>query len=285
MLEAQTGTVGATVNYIARSDEQLCNYYYMEPPPGKPASNEVLEPHEIAIADMRELRRPPSLDVEGFALAGFSTEVTDIYDAAQVETVYAREIEELIKRVTGAQVVRARYPFLRGEEAQRRFPGTITAPAPTTHVDYTVDTGPEWFDIFLGEEADQWRGRPYALINAWRAITGPLRDRPLAVCDARTVPLDDLMTSLSISLIDENGLHSETGTEVEESAIYSVAWNPDHRWYYASDMMPDEMLLMKNYDSRSDVARFAPHVSFEHPGMKDGDPPRASVELRALTVF
>lgn len=276
--------IDATVSYLARSEEPLYNYYFMEPPPGKLPSNEVREPHRISITDMRDLPAAPSLDVEGFMLAPFETRARDIYDAAEREAVYDPEMIGLVKRVTGASEVRVFQPFLRGPEAQRRAPGSISAPAGTTHVDYTLDTGPMWFDAILGEDADRFRGRRYAFINVWRPITGPLRDHPLAVCDARTVARDDLMTSLSFSLVGADGLHSGDG-ELEESAIYSVAWNPRHRWFYARDMMPDEVLLLKNYDSRGDVARFVPHCAFSDPTAPPDVLPRASIEVRALTIW
>jgi hypothetical protein len=43
-----------------------------------------------------------------------------------------------------------------------------------------------------------------------------------------------------------------------------VRANPAHRWFYASQMRPDEVLLLKCYDSRRDVAaRFMPHTGFK----------------------
>ena len=91
------------------------------------------------------------------------------------------------------------------------------------------------------------------VINLWRPIRGPLRDAPLAVCDARTVEPGDLVPS---DLVYPNRV-GET---------YAVTYNPAHRWYYVPEMRPDEALLLKILDSRTDGrARFAPHTAFTDP--------------------
>lgn len=141
--------VEATINYVARIDEPIYTYDFIEPPPGKPATNRVLEPHQVSIHNMRELKSPPTLDAEGFMIAPFITKVRDIYDTAEIDTVYNPEIARLLKELLGAREVRVFMPFLRGPEAQRRAPGSITAPAGSAHVDYTAETGPNFSKKFL----------------------------------------------------------------------------------------------------------------------------------------
>ncbi len=70
----------------------------------------------------------------------------------------------------------------------------------------------------LGDEAEALlRGR-VQVINLWRPIRGPLRDSPLAVCDATSVSPDDLVPS---DLIYPHRI-GET---------YQVTYNPAHRWF------------------------------------------------------
>ena len=123
---------------------------------------------------------------------------------------------------------------------------------------------------FFGDEADELlRGR-VQVINLWRPIRGPLRDAPLAVCDATTVAPGDLVPA-DLVYRDRVG---ET---------YGVTFNPEHRWYYVPDMQPDEALLLKCYDSSTDGrARFAPHTAFEDPTAPPDMLPRESIELRTL---
>ena len=84
---------------------------------------------------------------------------------------------------------------------------------------------------------------------------------------------------------DENGLATPDG-EIYETETYALRHNPAHRWYHTPDMMPDEALLLKNYDSRTDgVARFSPHTAFDDPTTPLDRLPRASIEVRALTIW
>ena len=108
------------------------------------------------------------------------------------------------------------------------------------------------------------------MVNLWRPIRGPLRDAPLAVCDARTVAAGDLVPS-DLVYRDRVG---ET---------YASRYNPEHRWFYVPEMQPDEALLLKCYDSATDGrARFAPHTAFEDPTAGTDVLPRESIELRTF---
>lgn len=277
--------IRSLVNYVIPTDEPLYTYNLVDPPEGKAVSNQVIDPQAVVIKSIRDNTDHYRLDVHGFELVPFSPSVDDIYDPDYIERQYYPQVIDLIKRHTGASEVRVFIPFLRGEEAQRRMPGSITTPAGTVHVDYTHETGPEYFDRLLGEQADALRGRRFAVINVWRPITGPMRDHPLALCDARSVAPADLMASRSISRSDAKGLRTADG-EITTGVIYSVAFNPAHRWYYVPDMMPCEALLLKNYDSRLDgTARFNPHCAFEDPTTPADALPRASIEVRTLAIW
>ena len=64
-----------------------------------------------------------------------------------------------------------------------------------------------------------------------------------------------------------------------------LAHAPGQRWYYAPEMTPDEVLLIKGWDSIDDGrARFTPHGAFSYAETPDA-PPRESIEVRALVVI
>src|SRR5439155_4453827 len=105
----------------------------------------------------------------------------------------------------------------------------------------------------------------FAVVNIWRAIRGPLLDAPLAVLDGSSLTAADL---ISTDLV----YPTRTGE------TYSVAFNANHRWFYFSAMREDEALLLKNYDSATNIrARFAPHSAFEDPTAPADAPPRESI--------
>ena len=113
------------------------------------------------------------------------------------------------------------------------------------------------------------RGR-VQVVNLWRPVLPePLRDSPLAVCDARSVAFDDLVPS-DLVYRDRVG---ET---------YSVKYNPAHQWYYVPEMRRDEALLLKCCDTKTDRARFMPHTGFTDPTTPPDAMPRESIELRSL---
>jgi hypothetical protein len=143
-------------------------------------------------------------------------------------------------------------------------------PATGVHVDYTAKSGPQRVHDLLGRDAEELlRGR-VQVINLWRPIHGPLRDAPLAVCDASTVATTDLVPS--------DLIYSDRVGE-----IYSVTYNPAHHWFYAPEMRADETLLLKCCDTLIDGrARFLPHTSFSDPTTPPDAPPRESIELRTL---
>ena len=263
--------VEADLHYLGRMNERPRNYTF-DPPPGVPRSNIVTETHRVPIHDLRPIEAEISLDREGFELLGHVSAVRDFYDDDEVRAVYYPESERLIADVLGASRV-----FIFDHTVRRRVPGAgdraagvPRQPATRVHVDHTARSGPQRVRDFLGGEAEELLKGRLQVINLWRPIRGPLRDAPLAICDARSVAAQDLVQS---DLVYRN----RTGE------TYAVKYNPDHRWFYVPEMQPDEALLLKCYDSETDGrARFMPHTAFDDPTAPADVLPRESIELRTF---
>ncbi|HEX4113841.1 MAG TPA: CmcJ/NvfI family oxidoreductase, partial [Stellaceae bacterium] len=142
-------------------------------------------------------------------------------------------------------------------------------PALRVHIDHTAKSGPQRVRDFLPDEAEELLKGRVQVINFWRPIHHPVYDAPLAVCDAKSVAPADLVPS---DLVYEHRV-GET---------YAVTYNPGHRWFYLSEMRPDEALLIKCCDTATVPARFTPHTAFLHPEAAPDAPPRESIEIRAL---
>lgn len=258
--------------YLAPSAEKPFVYTY-DPPPGTPRSNIVSETHRVPIRNARPVASDLSLDREGFRLVEHQSAVRDFYDEAAVKDVYYPEAEHLVGEATGAArvVVFDHTIRRRVHGVEDRAPGTPRQPVPRVHNDYTEISGPQRLRDLLGEEAEQWLGRRFEIINVWRPIRGPLRDAPLAVCDARTIAASDLIAT-DLIYRDRKG------------EIYSVAYSPHHHWFYVPDMQEDEALLLKCYDwPAATPSRFAPHTAFEDKTATNVLP-RESIELRTLVL-
>jgi hypothetical protein len=263
--------VEATLNYLAPMTERPRNYTF-DPPPGVAWSNTQREMHAVSIHDMRPAIADVSLDGEGFAVVRGASAVGDFWNEEEVRGVYYPEAQRVIAAATGASKVFIFDHTLRRRVrgAADRARGTPRQPAAAVHVDHTARSGPQRVRDFFGDEAEELlRGR-VQVINLWRPIRGPLRDAPLAVCDAGSVAPGDLVPS---DLVYQHRV-GET---------YGVTYNPAHRWFYVPDMQPDEALLLKCFDSKTDGrARFAPHTAFEDPTAPADVLPRESIEIRTL---
>lgn len=266
--------VDGVMNYLKPMAEKPHNYTY-DPPAGTPSTNIVLEPHTVPVRDVRSVAGNLSVDREGVQLVERKSAVTDFYDEQQLRDVYYPEAEKLVAEATGASRVVIFDHTVRKRQwgQQDRAPGAPRQPVPRVHNDYTEISGPQRVRDLMGADADTLLKGRFAVINVWRPIRGPLEDAPLAVCDATSVRQSDFVAS-DLLYKDRTG---ET---------YAVTYNPNHRWYYVSDMSADEALLLKCYDSASDgTARFAPHTAFEDPTAPADKLPRESIELRTLVFF
>jgi hypothetical protein len=261
----------AELNYLAPTDGKP-RTYALDPPPGEPKSTALPEPHQVPIFDGRSIANSFSLDREGFALVRQPTAVRDFYSDEEVRKVYYPAAEAFLKATLRADRV-----FIFDHTVRRRVEGAADIrdagprqPATRVHVDQTATSGANRVHEHLPAEADELLKGRVQVINLWRPIRGPLRDTPLALCDAASVPAEDLVAS---DLIYPN----------RNGETYSVKFNPAHRWFYFPDMTAEEALLLKCYDSATDGrARFAPHTAFVDPTTPDSAPPRESIELRTL---
>lgn len=104
------------------------------------------------------------------------------------------------------------------------------------------------------------------------------------MCDARSVAESDLVGSTAFLPPPESGTFENVslGREFE---TWAVRANPaSHKWYFKSEMTPDEALLLKIFDSKKDGrSRRVPHTSFQSE-LDHGDA-RHSVEIRCFVFW
>jgi hypothetical protein len=263
--------VAAELNYLAPTNGKPRTYAF-DPPPGEPKSTALPEPHQVPVFDGRSISDSFSLDREGFALVRHPTAVRDFYDDKEIRRIYYPAAESFIRATLRADRV-----VIFDHTVRRRVEGSADIrdggprqPATRVHVDQTDISGANRVREHLPLEADELLKGRVQVINLWRPIRGPVRDTPLALCDATSVAADDLVAS---DLIYPN----------RSGETYSVKFNPEHRWFYFPEMTADEALLLKCYDSATDGrARFAPHTAFVDPTTPLDALPRESIELRTL---
>jgi hypothetical protein len=273
--------VRAPIGYISPEIERAEVRVY-------PASSELEtvqpETHAVTmpISDVRGVAGRLSLDVQGFELHTHASPFAGYYDADAVREHYYPEVAQVLRELLGAdEVIVFDHNVRSSVRAARGEPG-VREPVDQAHNDYTVESGPVRRDAILEMAGRQdLSDRDYALVNLWRPIIGPVQDNPLALCDAASVAFADYVTTDILHFAE-----GDVTTPAHRGVIYALHPNSGHRWYFASGMQPDEILLLKCYDSREDGrARFMPHTGFENPDCPQEFTPRESIEARTLVVF
>jgi len=268
--------VTANLNYLVPMAEKPVNYPY-EPPAGIPKQNGISESQTLLIYNARSISQHLSLDREGFALVEQNTQVGNFYDEDEVRNVYYPEAEQLLTEVTGATKVVIFDHTLRNAGLSHPGENTIREPVKRVHNDFTAKSGSirarrELLARGI-ENIDELLQQRFAIINVWRSIGQPVQESPLTVCDAQSIAPQDWIAA-DLVYRDRIG------------EVYSVIYNPEHRWYYFPQMHKNEALLIKCFDSAEDGrARFAAHTGFDDPTSSPDAPPRESIELRAFVFY
>ena len=266
--------VRAAIGYSARTERKPHFYANAHDKDYVP-----LAPAEVAIADARG--RGCTLDIEGFTLVEHASAVVDLTDLAEVARVHRGEIAELLARVTGCDHV-AMTPFgiLRfSEKLGENAAHDNSHPARFVHVDMAREaaaaarakTAPA--DIPAGKAIVR-----SAQYNVWRALSGAPQDVPLGLCAYPSLAPGDLIDCDAI--FDPLDGSPEWGF-----ANYLLACNPAHRWFYYSDMRPDEAIVFKTSESDPGRAQLMPHGAFDNPAAGPDAPARISLEMRAACYW
>jgi len=263
--------VEATLNYLAPNSEKPVNYMY-RPPEGVPVRTGTYEKRTMPIYNARAILDELSLDRQGFVLVHQQSMVRKFYDDQEIRAVYYPEVARLVKQATGATRVHVFDHNVRNREMMKRGAQGVSEPVKVAHNDYTLKSGPQRVRDLLAADADALLKNRFAVINVWRPIRGPVQESPLAVCDAASMVQSDFVAQ-DLKYRDRTG------------EVYSVAYNPDHRWFYFPHMEQTEVLLLKCYDSDPGRTRFTAHTAFVDPTSSPEAPVRESIEVRTLVFF
>jgi hypothetical protein len=266
-----TDHVDTMLNYLADRSSTPVTYTY-HPPEGVPARTGNYAKYGVSIHNARPIVPQLSLDRNGFVVVRQQSAVLNFFDEKEVRAVYYPEVERLVKETTGAVKVHVFDHNVRCRPMAKRRENGAQEPVKVAHNDYTLKSGPQRVRDLLPNEADALLKNRFAVINVWRPIRGPVQESPLAVCDAQSMVPDDFVKHV-LKYRDREG------------EVYSVAYNPSHKWYYLPNQEKEEVLLFKCYDSDTHHARFTAHSAFDDPTSPRDAAPRESIEVRTLVFF
>ncbi len=233
----------------------------------------------VRIRDARLRAQTPSLAREGFELLRHESAVLNFSDQEELARIYPGEIERLVMELSGADhvaihgrgVLRFNEPKL---PCSSHF--DMLRPARFIHMDVS--------DCSAAALQRRWQpreiGRPVrrcAHYNVWRVLSPPPQDIPLAVCDSLSVSPSEL--------IDADAVADIPGAPEATTVVVLVRYSPRHRWWYFPNMLRDEVLIFKSYDSDPDQPRHVPHSAFKNPACPQGIASRVSIEMRAIAFW
>jgi hypothetical protein len=262
--------------------------------------------YERPLENIRGREHEFGTDISGFAVYNAPAKEKVFTDDAAVRSGYYAEVEALLRdRIPGIKRVEVFDHTIR-----RRIKDSPRQPVQQVHVDQSPGAAEVRVRRHLpaDEVEDLLKGR-YQIINVWRPIENPASDFPLAVIDWRStspsdfIPVDLLYPrrdSLDAddddrgkeTLPDSESFTSTEGYEVKGETL-AVAPNEKHKFFYVKDMTPDEVMLLKCFDSRGEgmpegkegLALRTPHTAFVDPETAKDAPGRQSIEVRCLVFY
>ena len=279
--EHALGSIVARLAYLAAGHTRV-GYRVFPPSAGRPLESPPKEYHEVRIHDCRPILEGLSLEKTGFIVSRHVSAVENFYDEELVRKRYFPEMESVVREATGALAV---IPFdhnVRSAKGAAEGKAGVRTPVDMAHNDYTEESGPRRVrEILEAAGRSELGAHRAALINAWRPIRGPVRDIPLTICEApSTSPADFVDTEI------EHYGEEDLSHPRHRGQIFSVRYNPNHRWYYVRDMQPNEVLVFKCWDSsRNGGARYTAHTGFRNPEAPPDALPRESIEVRTLAIY
>jgi len=267
--------VPTTLNYYAPIGDGAPFNYVQPPLDGSPRTNVGADPHPAVIHDVRGKEDTVSLDKTGFQFIKHVSEEKDFLDEDKIKSVYYKEVEELLKKEVGAKRVfifdhTIRRNYIDNYNTDADGNRNLRGPVERVHIDQTFEASVNRVHYHLKEDAEHLLKSRVRIINVWRPIGHPVAHKPLAVADWRTLDVDhDLVASKLI-------YPHRTGS------TFAVKYSPQLRWNYLSNQTPEEVTLIKCFDSEKDRARLTPHTAFLDTSSPKNAPPRQSIEVRCL---
>ncbi|KAF5512393.1 Aspirochlorine biosynthesis protein N [Colletotrichum aenigma] len=246
------------------------------------STNLEFEKRTQTFVDIRDQVNDFSLDSHGFQVETSPSRLNaqSFGDQSLIKNEYLPEVENLLKLVGNSndrvfifdwRLRDAGAPREREDnELDMNDLATWLRPSPTVHVDQSASGVLHRVLLHLPDDAPFLLQGRVRLINVWRPIGNSVQDYPLACCD-------------STSVLDEDLIECDHVRRKFKGSNLYAHHRDGQRWYYLGEQRPEEVLLIKMFDSDPSIsAQRCPHASFRHPLASSEANPRRSIEVRAL---
>jgi hypothetical protein len=285
--------IEADINYLLSGPD--INRRFVAP--GVEVNTGNFGPHRVTIRDGRAVSDRFTLEQHGFEFLTHRSAVRDFFDKEEVDRTYPDEVADAVRSRTGASLVAPVGWMIRTsgdltrhvrQAAGYAHSGDVSPPAGEVH----VDTDPARVDRRARAKYEELRpdGPGYSRFiycSLWKTFSPPPQDWPLAVCEAGSVGEDEGIPNVMFvvdAIPEPEAMFAPMPDDGSRPAATVFRYNPEHRWWYFSNMTRDEALLLKFHDSARSRAGRTPHTAFHDPSFPDARP-RASIEFRAFAFF
>ena len=239
---------------------------------------------------------PECMDRLGVALAHCESKCRNFYDAAEVERVFYPEMERLLldffpgatdALVYNHDVFDKDYQGDRTEDQERKIPGVNAHYANLVHNDLNDNSGRVRCRELLTrnlrnfgraqrcteQEADAKMARRFMSINLAKPMQ-TVGQHPFVLCAWPSFADQPYITNYRI--YDDR---------VGETTRFT--YRPEHEWYWFPQQRPDEVSMLKCYDSVVDgsVSRWSFHTACVDPTAPADAPCRKNVVVRSFVFF
>ncbi len=269
------GNVKSTIKYT--KDTGMTEIYFYESSKAHGIHEPGDDAQEMAFHDGWHRAKEFSYNKEGFQLGEFESDYTAWQDDQRVRESFYPEVVEFLKKTTGAKRILVFDHTIRTKANETKKitdeKGTSQrAPVMLVHCDYTAESGPVRVRQLCDGEADELLKRRVAFFNVWKPLKN-VEEMPLAMLDVTSSPPDDFF-KLYLRYRERTGEN------------YVMKYNPKHHWWYFPNMTPEQVIILKTFDSETDGrARFVGHTAFEDPTSRKDAPMRESIEIRTIAFY
>lgn len=252
--------------------------------PGKEFNTGVYAAHAVTIRNARRCG-PFTLDAHGFCLGRHPTDIRDWQSQYGADCAYAGQVAQVVMGLSGADIVVPMGGMMRASDTTS---STVQPPAAEAHVDFTEGCAARIAQRLYRTAHPQGPGyRRFFAFSLWRALSAPPQDMPLALCEGRSVRDEEGTHNTKVDVNEiptGDALYAPIEGEEHMAAATIFHYSPAHRWWYFPDMQPEEVVLIKFYDSDHSVAWRCPHTAFRDTSRPDARP-RRSMEFRGMAYF
>jgi hypothetical protein len=229
---------------------------------------------EVTVLDGRTADLP-GCEACGFERLDHTAAVRDWDDEAELERVHHAEMAAFAQQLTGCDEAVVIGHIKRNPQQARQHHDL--APITLVHSDFA-----DSYSAVLRDRFPEVAGaRRLVVLQFWRNLGPAKMDLPLAFCDARTVPKDEVVAFPVTN-------YAGGGIDFDALGVQAPADPASHGWYAFDRLTPEEVIAFRTFDTdmvATGEPYWTPHSAFRDPEVELGRPSRSSIELRATCVF